>query len=161
MSASICSQIYGRLFDATPLTTWTNYDIFIWLDALHDFLSSGLTQIYRNKNIYHFHLQDVMIWLWCTRAWCLVVCHICRFDHYGDVIMAAMASQITSLTIICSNVYSGADQREHQKLRVTGLCAGNSPMTGEFPAQRASKSENVSIWWRHHGKQLHTGYYDQ
>ena len=36
------------------------------------------------------------------------------------------------------------------KLRVTGLCAGNSPVTGEFPAQRASNAENVSIWWRHH-----------
>ena len=37
------------------------------------------------------------------------------------------------------------------KLRVTGLCAGNSPMTGEFPAQRASNAENVSIWRRRHG----------
>ena len=37
------------------------------------------------------------------------------------------------------------------KLRVTGLCAGNSPGTGEFPAQMASHAENVSIWWRHHG----------
>ena len=35
------------------------------------------------------------------------------------------------------------------KLRVTDLCAGNSPVTGEFPAQMASKAENVSIWWRH------------
>ena len=24
-------------------------------------------------------------------------------------------------------------------------------MIGEFPAQRASDAENVSIWWRHHG----------
>ena len=37
------------------------------------------------------------------------------------------------------------------KLRVTGHCAGNSPMTGEFHAQMASYVENVSIWWRHHG----------
>ena len=37
------------------------------------------------------------------------------------------------------------------KLRVTGLCAGNSPVTGEFPAQKASNAENVSIGWRHHG----------
>ena len=37
------------------------------------------------------------------------------------------------------------------KLRVTGLCAGNSPVTGEFPTQKASNAENVSIWWRHHG----------
>ena len=36
------------------------------------------------------------------------------------------------------------------KLRVTGLCAGNSPVTREFPAQRANNAENVSIWWRHH-----------
>ena len=41
--------------------------------------------------------------------------------------------------------------KKTSKLRVTGLCAGNSPVTGEFPAQRASNAENVSIWWRHHG----------
>ena len=35
------------------------------------------------------------------------------------------------------------------KLRVTGLCEGNSPVTGEFPAQRASKAKNVSISWSH------------
>ena len=40
--------------------------------------------------------------------------------------------------------------KKTSKLRVTGLCAGNSPMTGEFPAQMASNAENVSIWWRHH-----------
>ena len=40
------------------------------------------------------------------------------------------------------------------KLRVTGLCAGNSPETGEFPAQIASYAENVSIWWRHHVHRL-------
>ena len=40
--------------------------------------------------------------------------------------------------------------KKASKLRVTVLCAGNSPMTGEFPAQKASNAENVSIWWRHH-----------
>ena len=34
------------------------------------------------------------------------------------------------------------------KLCVTDLCEGNSPVTGEFPARRASNAENVSIWWR-------------
>ena len=70
--------------------------------------------------------------------------------HYDDVVMGAMASQITSLTIVYSTVYSDADQKKTSKLRVTGLCAGNSPGTGEFPAQMASNAENVSIWWRHH-----------
>ena len=40
--------------------------------------------------------------------------------------------------------------KETWKPRVTGLCVGNSPETGEFPAQMASNAENVSIWWRHH-----------
>ena len=40
--------------------------------------------------------------------------------------------------------------KKTSKLRVTGLCVGNSPGTGEFPAQMASYTENVSIWWRHH-----------
>ena len=31
-----------------------------------------------------------------------------------------------------------------------GAIAGNSPVTGEFPAQMVSNAENVSIWWRHH-----------
>ena len=68
----------------------------------------------------------------------------------GDIIMGAMASQITSLTIVDSTVYSGADQRKHQISALLAICVGNSPVTGEFPAQMASKAENVFNWWRHH-----------
>ena len=52
--------------------------------------------------------------------------------------MDAMASQITSLTIIYSTVYSGADQKKIKASR-------------HWPGQMASNAENVSIWWRHHG----------
>ena len=38
----------------------------------------------------------------------------CIAHHYNDVIMGAIAFQITSLTIVYSTVYSGADQRKHQ-----------------------------------------------
>ena len=40
--------------------------------------------------------------------------------------------------------------KKTSKVRVTGLCAENSPETGEFHEQRYSDVENVSIWWRHH-----------
>ena len=40
--------------------------------------------------------------------------------------------------------------KKTSKLRVTGLCKGNLPVTGEFYAQRASKAEYASISWRHH-----------
>ena len=58
--------------------------------------------------------------------------------------MGVIASQITSLTIVYSTVYSGADHR-NIKLRIIGLCAVNSPVTGEVPAQMASNAENVSF----------------
>ena len=32
------------------------------------------------------------------------------------------------------------------------ICVGNLPVTGEFPTQKASNAENVSIWWRHYVK---------
>ena len=63
--------------------------------------------------------------------------------------MGAMVYQITRFTIVYSTVYSGANKKT-SKLRVTGLCSRNSPVTGEFPAQMSSNAENVSIWWRHH-----------
>ena len=62
--------------------------------------------------------------------------------------MSAMASQVTGVSIVYFTGCSGADQIKYQS--VTGLCEGNSPATCEFPAQRASNAENVSIWWRPH-----------
>ena len=72
--------------------------------------------------------------------------------HYSDVIMDAMAShQPRDCLLNC--IFKRLLRRRSKKtsmVRVTGLCAGNSPVTGEFPAQKASNAENVSIWWRHH-----------
>ena len=48
--------------------------------------------------------------------------------------------------------------KKTSKLRVTGLCAENSPGTGEFPAQMASNAENVSILWRHHADRNPPGF---
>ena len=60
-----------------------------------------------------------------------------------------MASQITSLTIVYSTVYSGADKRKH----LSSASLAFVRVTGEFPAQMASNAENVSNWWRHHASQ--------
>ena len=63
--------------------------------------------------------------------------------------MGAMASQITSLTIVYSTVYSGVDQRKQQSSASLAF-AVNLPETSKFPAQMARNAENVSIWWRHY-----------
>ena len=72
------------------------------------------------------------------------------FRHYSDMIMSAMASHITNVTIVYSTVCSGADQRRYQSSASLAFVKGNAPVTGEVPAQRASISESVFIWWRHH-----------
>ena len=48
--------------------------------------------------------------------------------HYNDVIMSAMGSQITSLAILYSTVYLRCKSKKTSKLRVIGLCPGNSPV---------------------------------
>ena len=48
------------------------------------------------------------------------------------------------------NSLFGRRSKKTSKFRVTGLCAGNSLGTGEFPAQMASIAENASTWWCHH-----------
>ena len=63
--------------------------------------------------------------------------------------MIEMASQITSLTVVYSIVNLGADQSKHQSFASLTF-VWEFTGTGEFPAQRASNAENVSIWWRHH-----------
>ena len=50
---------------------------------------------------------------------------------------------------LLNRLFRGRSKKTSQ-LHVTGLCAGNSPGTGEFSAQMASNAENASIWWRHH-----------
>ena len=42
------------------------------------------------------------------------ILNICFITHYNDVIMSAIASQITGGSIICSTIDSGADQRKHE-----------------------------------------------
>ena len=86
------------------------------------------------------------------------------FLHYNDVIMSAMASQITSPMIVYSTVYSGADQRKHQSSTSLAFVRGkyrwpvNSPHKGSvtwkmFPfddviMQRDSDVEKVCMPWR-------------
>ena len=56
--------------------------------------------------------------------------------HYSDIIMSMMVSQITSLTIVYSTIYSGADQGKHQSSASLAFVRGiyrwpvNSPHKG-------------------------------
>ena len=77
-------------------------------------------------------------------------CYTCRisFHHYSGVIMGEVASHQPRDCLL--NRLFRRRSKKTSKLSVTGLCAGNSLVTGELPAQMASNAENVSIWWRRH-----------
>ena len=70
--------------------------------------------------------------------------------HYIDVIMRTMAYQITSLTIVYSIAYSGADKKYHQSSASLTFVRGIHLWPVSSPHKRASDAKNVSIWWRHH-----------
>ena len=59
-----------------------------------------------------------------------------QLEHYNDIIMRVMASQITSLTIVYWTIYSGTDQRKHQSSALLAFVRGihrwpvNSPYKG-------------------------------
>ena len=60
-------------------------------------------------------------------------------------VTSQLASQIPSLTIFYSTIYSDADQREHHGFASLAFVRGIHRIT-----QMASNAENVSIWWRHY-----------
>ena len=74
--------------------------------------------------------------------------------HYGDVIMGAIASQITSLPIVYSIIYSDADQRKHQNsaslIFVWGIHRGSVNSPHEWPVtQKMFPFDDVimGIYW--------------
>ena len=80
--------------------------------------------------------------------------------HYNDVIMTAMASQITDVSIVCSTVCSGADQRIHQNSASLAFVRGihrwpvDSPYKGPvtqkmFPFDDVIMAESNFTSWYH------------
>ena len=57
--------------------------------------------------------------------------------HYSDLIMSAMATKSPASRFFTQPFIQG---QKTSKFRVTGLCAGNSPVTGEFPAYKGPET---------------------
>ena len=113
-----------------------------WLEQnINQCLSSQKTPISRPRG----RAMGCILWIFFRKRWL-------RYNgtHYSDVIMNTIGFQITSPTDCLLSPFFRRRSKKTSKLRVTGLCVGNSPVAGEFPAQMASNAENVSIWWRHH-----------
>ena len=69
------------------------------------------------------------------------------WNHYSDVIMSTTAFQITGVSVVCSTVCSGADQRKHQLSASLAFVRGS---TSDRCISLTKQKTFLSIWWRHH-----------
>ena len=80
--------------------------------------------------------------------------YIYKVPHHNDVIMGAMSSQITSLTIVYSTVYSDADQRRHQSSAPLAFARGihrwpvNSRHKGPVTRKKFPFDDVIMRWIR-------------
>ena len=79
-----------------------------------------------------------------------------HFINVSTCVIQWVKKHLHYLSMICGWFDFVKAQIKISKLRVAGLCEGNSLVTGEFPTRRASNAENVSIWWYHYEN---TSYY--
>ena len=109
------------------------------IEGNHDCLQCWKTL---NIIILSFHLMSLAQ---IHHTWCL---------HYNDVIMSPMASEIASLTIVYSTIYSGANQRKNQSSTSLAFVWGihrwsvNSPHKGPV-MRKMFPFDDVIMWsWR-------------
>ena len=103
--------------------------ICAWINGWANNREAGDLRCHRAH--YDVSVMQMSYWLYHQLAH-----HILQFIDYNDVIMSAMTSEITSLTIVCTSIYSGADQRKHQSSASLAFVWGihrwpvNSPRKG-------------------------------
>ena len=123
---------------AKPLTGPINRFISYW--AIRKTLQWNSKQLTVEHSIWQTklkcHLQNighfVQAFIWWCHPECTVFCCSIKLTHihYIDVTMTTMASQITSLAVVYSIFYSGADQRKHQSSASLAFVPVNSPHKG-------------------------------
>ena len=111
---------------------------------------------YNDANIFQLPLRQWCLWftgyLQCI-PWNIKQTFLSFvFCHYNDVMMSMIASQITSLTIVYSTVYSGADQRKHQSCASLAFVRGihrwpvNSPHKGPVTRNMFPFDDVIMLW---------------
>ena len=100
----------------------------------------------RNLKVYRWRVAKLRSWMWCpTYAFTIY--------HYCDILCHNGRDGVSNHQphdCLLNPLFRRRSNKTSKSALLT-LCEGNSPVTGEFPTQRASNTENVSIWWRHHG----------
>ena len=152
--------LWPFLYYGLTLISVSNYIHYIvWGEITNPFPNSnGAVEVCECMNNFIWHLTGHVVTCSCWGLnW-----FMCRQNHYDDVIMTTMASQITSPTLFYSIVYSGADQRKHQSSASLALVRGihrgpvNSPH--KWPVTRKRfPFDDVIMMMSKYSSSIHTG----
>ena len=115
VNLNIFVTVIFAYYSTDSLNIFVTTKFCIWLDseACWKICSNFLSM---NDTVSELNFASIWIVGWKLFSWNESIL------HYSDVIMGALASQITSLTIVYSAVYSGADERKHQSSASLALC---------------------------------------
>ena len=124
--------------------------ICISIEEDSDMAAANICSISHNISIW-FSFCIGHLWLYYSPLWNGMM-NLTTF-HYNDVIIGAMASQITSLTIFYQTVYTGADQRTHQSSASLAFVRGihrwpvNSPQKGPVTRKMLPFDDVIMVWF--------------
>ena len=108
------------------------------------------SSLFHFKTIHHMHTMLMYQCFFTRYLWSLaeyITLRLCT-EHYSDVIMSAIGSQITGVSIVCSTVCSSADQRKHKSWRLWGGFTGVRwiPLTKSVTRKRFSFDDVITTW---------------
>ena len=146
-----------KRYDKTMKYKIPTLSMWQWL-IYHQYFIKRKNKSYDISRLQDFqHMRHVSITKWLKMG---TYCYIAKNNsvrkvitglaHHSDVIMGAMASQMTSLSIVYSTVYTGADQRKHQGSASLAFVWG----IHRWPVNSLHKGpvtrKIFPFWWRHH-----------
>ena len=156
----------GRIFPRTSTGQWTHYGRSKWISKTSRHYDGDFS-VRQPVSVIKMAADDLVQKL--TRPailtiliWLLLYCLFYLIELLEKQMIDRLLQwrhnecdgvSITEVSIVCSTVGSGADQRKHQRYASLEFVRGIQ-VTGEFPAQKASIAKNVSIWWRHRAEPL-------
>ena len=100
----------------------------LWLLILEYFSTKPSISITLTDILFQHGFKNWLLLFWASLGWI-------NYFYYGDIIMSAMAPQITGVSIVCLTICPGLNHTKHQSFQFAG------PLWGESP---------VFMWWRHH-----------
>ena len=155
-NCGIMSQVMDNGLQWKTCTILHKYFCLIWVSGLYDNGNDFFTMVEPSNIIKMYSIHKLLLFSFVNVPQNILNVYVesswknsRNLFHYDDVIMTTTASQITSLAVVYS-IFIQAPIKENIKAPRHWPFCGEFAGTGEFPAQRASNAENVSIWWRHH-----------